>query len=362
MGAPRQIAVSIRPASRRTAVLPFPQPLQHPTWLPSDVAVAGLCAWFAALIVLDHRWPLMERWLPVDAFLVFGMLAVRRWTRRSAVATGAALRLAYGYVVALPAAYKESGAFGTTLAPSIEGGLIRSDRLLFGMHWWHRRIPPTNALSATMDSCYLINYALLYGSLLLALWLCWRREMGKVERAGWPPVSRRTALALHQSPKSGRWRRTWASMDCQLVYLVGGAMLVGLFLCYVFFPLLPAITPRLYFPQLRQPNHEAIENWNWYLLSRFSIPSGIFPSGHVAGPSAIAAALLARRHYVWGTIYTVAAVLIAVATVYGNYHFVSDAVAGAFAGICGWALAEAWLARLRRGSATREDAAELVAS
>jgi membrane-associated phospholipid phosphatase len=70
--------------------------------------------------------------------------------------------------------------------------------------------------------------------------------------------------------------------------------------------------------------------FNWWTLAGAGIHTGVFPSAHVAG--AFAAAFGMRRaapalRWAHALLFTMAA-LIALATVYGRYHYLADAIAG----------------------------------
>ena len=80
--------------------------------------------------------------------------------------------------------------------------------------------------------------------------------------------------------------------------------------------------------------------FNLWTLAGGGIHTGVFPSAHVAG--AFAAAFGMRRaaprlRWVHALLFTLAA-LIALATVYGRYHYVADAIAGLFTATAALAL------------------------
>ncbi len=69
---------------------------------------------------------------------------------------------------------------------------------------------------------------------------------------------------------------------------------------------------------------------NLWLVGDYGIHSSVFPSAHVSSAFSAAWALFGllpeRKRFGWGML--VYAVSVAVATVYGRYHYAADAVAG----------------------------------
>ncbi len=287
----------------------------------------GYFAWLLALCCgLGSLRPLLP-WAWADTAALAALLAIRLLPLHPRLEHGREItRHVVGIFVVLPLAYKQAGAFGTQLAPSPEHWLITTDRLLFHMDWVTRQPAVASSWTALLQGVYLANYLLLLIALLLGVFLL-PRDRG-LEEGGTHHAHRR------------------------MLESVCGSLLAGLFFAYAFYPLLPAITPRLYFAQLRHPAPALMHDINWWLLARFSIPWGIFPSGHVAGPSAVACALVARRRWGWALLFATAALLIGTATVVCDYHFISDAIAGALVGVAGWSLIEALLRRQGRRAAT----------
>ena len=108
-------------------------------------------------------------------------------------------------------------------------------------------------------------------------------------------------------------------------------LMTGTFCAYALFPYFPSHPPRLAFPLVAEPHiHNAIRDVNLLLLEKATIHSGVFPSAHVS--SAFSAAwgmflvLPRRKRVAWGLL--IYAISVAVATVYGRYHYTADAVAG----------------------------------
>jgi membrane-associated phospholipid phosphatase len=107
--------------------------------------------------------------------------------------------------------------------------------------------------------------------------------------------------------------------------------LVGVLLCYAQFPFWPSDPPRTLFPTEDLPAYDTIfRRWNLWLLGMGGIHTSVFPSGHVAAAFSAAAGMwVALPEHKWvGRALGVTAVLIAVATVYGRYHYLADVAAG----------------------------------
>ena len=106
-------------------------------------------------------------------------------------------------------------------------------------------------------------------------------------------------------------------------------VLLALFTCYALYPLFPLTTPRLLAKDFYHPDSQfVLRRLNLWLLGQYASSAGVFPSGHVAGVTAIALSVRERRHR-WGVIFTAAAESIAAATVIERYHYLADALAGA---------------------------------
>jgi len=111
------------------------------------------------------------------------------------------------------------------------------------------------------------------------------------------------------------------------------AVLMASFTCYLLFPLFPLAPPRELFNDVPGPRvAPLLRSLNHWLLGKYSVGASLFPSAHVA---ATAAAALAIRRYLprLGWLFVVVAMSIAIATVYGRYHYALDAVAGMLVGV-----------------------------
>ena len=115
---------------------------------------------------------------------------------------------------------------------------------------------------------------------------------------------------------------------------VNGAVflyLLGTLFAYALFPYFPSNPPRIAFGGSDLPNIVTpVRELNLWLLGNFGIHSSVFPSAHVSSAFSAAWALFAflpeRKRYGWGML--IYAVSVAVATVYGRYHYAADAAAG----------------------------------
>lgn len=115
---------------------------------------------------------------------------------------------------------------------------------------------------------------------------------------------------------------------------VNGAVflyLLGTLLAYALFPYFPSDPPRVAFAGSDMPNVVTpLRELNLWLVGDFGIHSSVFPSAHVSSAFSAAWALFAflpeRKPYGWGMLAYAASV--AVATVYGRYHYAADVAAG----------------------------------
>jgi membrane-associated phospholipid phosphatase len=112
--------------------------------------------------------------------------------------------------------------------------------------------------------------------------------------------------------------------------------LLGLFLSYVQFPFWPSEPPRTVFAGEDLPNVMTwIRRFNLWILGGYGIHTSVFPSAHVSGAVAAAFGLrraLPEKPWVHRAVAVYAA-LVALATVYGRYHYAVDAVAGVAMGL-----------------------------
>lgn len=100
---------------------------------------------------------------------------------------------------------------------------------------------------------------------------------------------------------------------------------------YALFPYFPSEPPRAVFPGELFPSYDTLfRKLNWWILGGAGIHTSVFPSGHVSSAFGCAFGLLLAlpERRVYGATMTAIACGIAVATVYGRYHYAVDAVAG----------------------------------
>ena len=108
--------------------------------------------------------------------------------------------------------------------------------------------------------------------------------------------------------------------------------LSGTLLAYALLPHFPLQGPRTAFPTEDLPNITSpFRAMNQWLLDRYDIHTSVFPSGHVAvGFSAAFAMLLVLPERRWfGVTLLAIALAVALATVYGRYHYAVDGLAAA---------------------------------
>lgn len=119
-------------------------------------------------------------------------------------------------------------------------------------------------------------------------------------------------------------------------------VMLGIAAVYALVPYFPSEPPWTVFPGEDYPSYLTIfRRFNGGLLRRSGIHTGVFPSAHVAGSFSVALALvrlLPERRWV-GRFVLVVASLIAVATVYGRYHYAVDAAAGLAVACLAWVVA-----------------------
>jgi membrane-associated phospholipid phosphatase len=113
-------------------------------------------------------------------------------------------------------------------------------------------------------------------------------------------------------------------------------VLLATLFCYAVYPFFPLTPPRVLFADVPGPQVEPLlRQVNFWLLDRYSVQACIFPSGHVAAATAVALAVRKQAPRL-GALFMFLAASVAVATVYGRYHYAADAVAGALVGIAAY--------------------------
>jgi membrane-associated phospholipid phosphatase len=109
------------------------------------------------------------------------------------------------------------------------------------------------------------------------------------------------------------------------------AYLIGTLGAYALFPYFPSEPPRTVFPDADLPRiTTAIREFNLFIVGGYGIHSSVFPSAHVSSALSAAWGLLAaipKRPWI-GYSMAAYAFLVAIATIYGRYHYAVDGLAG----------------------------------
>ena len=109
-------------------------------------------------------------------------------------------------------------------------------------------------------------------------------------------------------------------------------ILLGVLLCYALFPFFPSEPPRVVYAGLDLPSYDTVfRRFNLWMLGNYGIHTSVFPSAHVAGALSSAFGLrlaMPDAKRVYRSFFAIA-VLIAISTVYGRYHYLTDAACGA---------------------------------
>jgi membrane-associated phospholipid phosphatase len=109
------------------------------------------------------------------------------------------------------------------------------------------------------------------------------------------------------------------------------AYLAGTLGAYALFPYFPSEPPRTVFANADLPHIVTVfRHVNLWIVGGYGIHSSVFPSAHVS--SAFSAAwglivLMPERRWI-GLTMTLYGICVAIATIYGRYHFATDALAG----------------------------------
>src|SRR5271155_579584 len=111
-------------------------------------------------------------------------------------------------------------------------------------------------------------------------------------------------------------------------------------LCYAQFPFWPSEPPRVVFFGEDLPAYDTVfRRFNLWMLGNYGIHTSVFPSAHVAGAFFVAFGMrqaLPERKRGSRFLYVMAS-LIAIATVYGRYHYLPDALAGLLVALIAYA-------------------------
>jgi membrane-associated phospholipid phosphatase len=266
-----------------TAITAFVFPLE----LGQRLVLVGLNLVACAVIVLLNRYGVDEhsRCLAV----------IRDWTP----------------CILILAAYRESGLFfRPDPAHRLDYPFLRWDDALLKNLWVVGALMVLSPwLQRYLELAYLFCYPfvpLALGSLYLA------RRFAAAAPDHPPDTARRYRLAINQF---------WTPS------------LLAAFFCYVLYPFFPLTPPRELFHDLPGPPVASLlRGVNHWLLGRYAVGASLFPSAHVA---TVTAGALVLRTYLprVGVGFLILAGSIALATVYGRYHYAADALAGALVGV-----------------------------
>jgi membrane-associated phospholipid phosphatase len=122
--------------------------------------------------------------------------------------------------------------------------------------------------------------------------------------------------------------------------------LAGTLVAYGLLPFFPSVSPRLIDPSAWSPPMTTMRQFNIWLLDHADIRTSVCPSGHVAAASSAALAMLValpERKSIGAALFALASV-IALATVYGRYHYAVDVMASIALSLAAWG-AMAWATR-----------------
>lgn len=190
-------------------------------------------------------------------------------------------------------AYQQIGLFAQPHSShSLERSWIYWDRLLLDDWGLTRAIDSTGpVLPSVLELLYLLTYAV-------------------------------APAALAILAASGRLDRSDRLLACFAASAVSA---------YALYPFFPSEPPRTIFPgELASSIDTVFRRLNWWILGQAGIHTSVFPSGHVASTfgAGIGLLLALPERRIYGIALTVVGAGIAVATVYGRYHYAVDALAG----------------------------------
>jgi len=115
-------------------------------------------------------------------------------------------------------------------------------------------------------------------------------------------------------------------------------VLLATYACYAMLAVVQTQSPRM-LPEKRsvQALPGKVRSLNLWILRHASIHTNTFPSAHVASTTACALVMLALSPGV-GWVFLVIAILIALGTVAGRYHYAADAILGAIAALAAFVI------------------------
>lgn len=243
-----------------------------------------------SIVILFMRFPPKAVYIPAAVLVCVALVAALAPRARRGGAAGAFLGEFYPVLLTI-ALYNEVGWTNLVRGVSRDATVQKWEQALFGgqpsLHWMSAW--PHPAVSSIFHLAYLSYYLIVLGTPLV-LWFSGRRE-----------AARETILI----------------------------MMVTFYISYTGFRLFPVAGPRFLFPLPDIPAvHTPVAAFVQKLVAGGSAWGTAFPSSHVAVAFANAAnAWRFRRRF--GAVVWLMAVLLALATVYGQFHYAIDALAGA---------------------------------
>lgn len=138
----------------------------------------------------------------------------------------------------------------------------------------------------------------------------------------------------------------WARRETVSFQLLILAVCIGFFISYAGFLFYPLEGPRYAIPHLHPGTVEGpfFVKLVKFVIDKGAIHGGCMPSSHVAVAVIVLLALYRRAHlWFWALLPWVMG--LAVGTVYGRFHYVSDVVAGLAIAPLSFAIAKRWLKR-----------------
>jgi len=170
------------------------------------------------------------------------------------------------------------------------------------------------------------------------IWIVWDRRLldhglrGAIESAGiWLPGFLELCYALVYAVALVSIIAILANERRAQIDTFWLAYLVGTLGAYALFPFFPSEPPRTVFPGADLPHITTwLRDFNLSIVGAYGIHSSVFPSAHVSSAFSAAWGLLAaipRRKWIGWSMFAYG-VAVAIATVYGRYHYAVDAVAG----------------------------------
>jgi membrane-associated phospholipid phosphatase len=281
-------------------------------WLTRGFVVA-MTAVAVATAGQVRAWPWL---LATDALALVLVELVARG--RSVHRFDRALALWYPYIL-VPVYYWQLGLIGPGVGRARDALVQRWEAAIFGGQvsvTWHQAVA-SPLVSSVLHACYLAHYAIIVG---VPLWLFLR---------------------------SGREACARALFGITLAF----------YFCYLCFAVFPVAGPYYVLPAPTGPQ----ESLFFSRLVRTVLDSGAswgtaFPSSHVA--ASWCAVLMARKHAPWlAAALAPVALGLAAGTVYGQFHYAVDALAGAAVAFACFALADPLRRLLARPAAPQETAA-----